>query len=187
MFGWPGLLAELQRYLKVWNEDRVFPLTLARYLAQFTGCAEQGQRHVWITREGERLLADERAGELYARLFRTFFRECNLAFLDTAGECRALQETVAYTLYMVGRFTDDWISPDELPALVFLPSVVVPHLPVEPYGSPSLVLKTRILRPLSWFGLLEFESNDEPPEYFSRIIAVRKTALFDQFIEFRLE
>lgn len=143
-----------------------------------------------ITREAERLLQEDNAGELYARLFFTFFRRFNLAWLDGLGECLGVQETVAFSLLMLCNHARDWTPFEEVSPRLFLPAVL-PRIPVSRCdGKPQIhiVAETRILKPLRKFGLLELQYEKMGDPYpVSRLTKVRVTPLFHTFFKFRLE
>jgi hypothetical protein len=48
-------------------------------------------------------------------------------------------------------------------------------------------METRILRPLLWFGLLEYRSEKIPESRFAARHFYRKTALFDRLLTFDVE
>ena len=45
-------------------------------------------------------------------------------------------------------------------------------------------MEVRILRPLSWFGLLEYRSENTPDNRFAARHYYRKSALFDRLLTF---
>ena len=137
-----------------------------------------------ITKRGHDLLDERRAGELYEVLFRTFFREFNLAYLDWYPMDDDFQHLVGLGLFYIHVFGDTWrrterlgdmvMRPLHLPALKTFPDTLKPHW----------VAESRLLRPLEDFGLLEFR--DAGREGYSPIHEVRKTPLFDALISFDL-
>ncbi len=173
-----------------WNEDEIGPLNTLRHVIQIAGLIRKNKGYFKITKEAGRLLQENNAGELYARLFFTFFRRFNLACLDFMGECPGVQETVAFSFLMLRKHAHDWTSFEALLPRLFLPAVIQ-EIPVFAYDGKSQINRItewRILEPLRKFGLLEFQYekiNDPYP--ISRLHKLRVTPLFDTFFRFRLE
>ena len=110
-----------------------------------------------ITPLGRALLSAERAGELYAHLFRTFFRELDLGVFGGIDRHRGLQSTLAYSFYMLRSAARDWTSPQILAQSAWLESAKDP-LAMRDAGHADLryiSFQLRVLDPLVQFGLLE--------------------------------
>ncbi len=138
-----------------------------------------------ITRRGRALLADPRAGELFAALFRTFFRSLNLAYLDHGPPQPSFQHTIAFSIFQVGRHAGDWMSAERLAERGVLRGVLEPtelRLP----DSARWLFSTRLLYPLRDFGLLEHRLVGDGPEW-ERTSEFRKMPLFDRFLRFELD
>lgn len=184
---WPrGFVDELHRYNKVVNEHDASPLHTLRVLLDLAGLIKRRKGAFTITRRGEELLAEERAGALFAHLFRVQFREMNLAYLDRAPEAHGFQQTIAFSLYSFGRVGGEWSKPEGLAPRVILSAVRAEIPPDEYVDRAALILETRLLRPLERFGLAETR---EVPGRHPRVPdhEYRKTPLFDRFLRFRLE
>lgn len=181
----PGFRENLHRYNKVVNEGDAFPLHVLRVLLETAGLLARRKGAFRVTRKAEPLLAEERAGALYAHLFRTHFRRFNLAYLDRADEAPGFQHTVAVTLYRFGRRGAPWRRPEELVADLLL-AAVRERIPAgEGWDRAALILETRLLRPLELFGLAELR--EEPGERpYLPLTRWRKTPLFDRFLRFRV-
>jgi hypothetical protein len=166
------------------NEDDLFALRLARALLELTGLVKRRHGVISRTRRGEQWSASDRAGVLYAAIFRTHFRKLDLAFLDGASSAPLLQHTVATTLYLLRAAGREWKSPAELLPLVVLPGVLA-ALPTHPlFDQGALMLGTRVLRPLEGFGLLEAREFPRAPEEIAARIEFRTTPLYDRFLRF---
>ncbi len=184
---WPqGYLEELRAYNKVINEQDVFPLHLVRVLLELAGLIEQRKGSFSLTRRGAELLAERRAGELFALLFRTHFRKLNLAYLDQFGpEATGLQHTIAYSLYSFGERTDAWRAPKELASELMLPAVRAEIPPSPHFEWLPMLVESRLLRPLTGFALAEVE---EVPGQDAALLRhrYRKAPLFNRFLSFDL-
>ncbi len=182
----PGQREDLYRYNKVVNEADAWPLHLVRVLLDLAGLVRRRKGAFRITRRGEALLPDEQAGELYALLFRTRFRDMNLAYMTRGPEAPGLQHAVAYSLYRFAQLGDRWKLAEELVDDVLLPEVRDEIPPSEFFDLSELLLKTRVLMPLESFGLAAERRlpGDDPltaPRQY------RKTPLYDRFLRFNLD
>jgi hypothetical protein len=185
---WPtGFLEDLRDFKKTWNEEDVFLLHTLRVVLALAGLLRKFKGSFRVTRKGERLAQESAAGKLYTALFRAFFRKFNLGYLDRFPECFGVQETLAYSLFMVGRHATDWVSPQQLAPRLLLPTVSA-EIPLSPFGTDDRVLlsEIRILRPLVRFGLIECQAPEERAPFRLRLGRVRKTVLFDAFLSFDL-
>jgi hypothetical protein len=182
----PGYLDELRRHSKVINESDAFPLHLLRVVAELAGLIKRRTAKYSLTRQGAAMLAEEKAGELFARLFRTTFRKLNLGYVDGLPEVPGFQSTVAFPLYRFGQVGGDWRQPGELLAGRVLLPFLRGELPPREYHDPlATMLETRLLRPLEGFGLVE--QKEVPGGH--RLIpnqAYRKSPLYDRFLRFHL-
>ena len=181
-------LDDLRRWKKTWNEEDVKPLEVLRHVLQFAGLIRKVKGVFRITKKGEKLLAAESAGALYILLFKTFFLKFNLAYFDGLPECPGAQQAFLYTLLMVARHAKTWTPLPALAEKAFTPSVSA-EIPFSQYRGESnapLLLWTRFVNPLLRFGMVQCRNEEERA---SRIWTqtVRKTPLFDTFVEFRLD
>jgi hypothetical protein len=181
----PGFVEDLRRWNKVVNEEDAWPLHRLRLLLDLAGLVTRRKGRFRATRRSELVTADDRAGALFALLFRSHFRTLNLAYLDGAPEAPGFQETIAYTLYRFGVVGDAWRSPEELAAGLLLPTLRE-RLEEEPPPDPApLILRTRLLGPLEDFGLADLREEPGEQRWETRRF-YRKTALFDRFLRFEL-
>jgi hypothetical protein len=152
-------------------------LTCARFIAR-------EHTTIRITHQGRLLLPDDRAGELYERLFRAFFRTFNLAYLDGLPVGGDYQNLVGLGLFYLHTFSDQWRKVEYVGDLL-APRPLLPELADLPESTkPYLIPRSRLLRPLEWFGLVEFRVVGK--KGYTDIEEVRKTPLFDRFISFDL-
>jgi len=182
----PAFLEDFGSPRKQRSETYVFPLHILRVVAGLGGLIRKTKGSFYVTRKGVQMSRQDSAGELYVKLFQTFFRKFNLAYLDNGPECPGVQQTIAYSLFMFARHAGDWVSPKELAKKLFLPTVAA-ELPPDPYGIDYLawISKRRILQPLERFGLAESRTPEEKRRSVTRERLFRKTDLFDAFIQFK--
>jgi len=180
-FRWPGTAAaDIRAVSKVVNETDYMPLHFLRLILREAGLLRRHKGRMLVGRRGEAMLDDGAAGELMRTLLITTFGRFNLAYLDRAVLERFPQDHIAVVLCLLGRCAGEWRTPEALMKLAALPTDDVLDTPYE--GLPKFVFESRVLRPLSWFGLLESREADRtdrlnPPEY-------RKTRLYDRVLTF---
>lgn len=185
---WDPKLAEaLRTRSRPLNEMDLFPLHVLRVVLGLAGLLRKWKGSFRVTARGRALQSQDRAGELYALLFRTVFRRFNLAYLDRmAGEHREIQDTVAFALYRLGGLADEWTRTKALAREIVLPDVAA-SVPIDQFGWDRLpwMVETRILRPLGRFGLLELRDVPGKDKYLPDR-EVRRTALYGSFLRFAL-
>jgi hypothetical protein len=197
---WPGsYVQEVIEHSKVVNEADLWPLHILRVVLEVAGLLTRRADAFRATRGGRELLDDARAGALQARLFRTFFRAFNLAYLSRYGadEADPIQRFVAFCLLRLTTVGSGWHPAHEL-APQLLPSDALAHdeRPVDPERQPRdqyerdivaacsyPTVRYHVLRPLEWFGLLQGRDRPGPLPAFP-FQDVRRTPLFDRFIHF---
>lgn len=176
-------LEEIRRYNKVINETDAWVVHIVRVLLDLGRLIRRTKGTFSITKRGRSLLADSRAGALYALLFRTQFQVFNLDYFG-GWENPAIQETVGYSLYRIRELADDWIPPNELAPNVLSPLAeeFIPATTV--YDALTSQVCSRILDPLESFGLLERRELPSDDRYL-KPYEIRKTALFDRLLRFQ--
>lgn len=177
----------IRRVCKVINESDVFTLHVARIVCQAGGLLRPRKGRLVVSRRAKALLAEDKAGGLYAALFDALFCKINLAYFDRlSADAPGVQATFPFVLFRLGQMQigKDY-GIEKLSHDVFLPTVR------EEMGggskhidAPAWILRSRILSPLSWMGLVEFIPT--PGEKRSLLVAerVKKRPLFDAFIGF---
>ena len=172
---------EWQRYIKVTREADVWPLEVLRTVLQVAGVIRKYRGTFRITRRGLELSGEAEAGALFAHLFRTFFGRFNLAYLDQREDDPLLQATFPQSLWAIGRLADEWTSVRLLQERVLM--ATDPWRPAR-----EMEFRSRIVWPLLDFGLLESRTDPEVTDPLRQPRAeteqVRKTPLFDRFVQF---
>jgi hypothetical protein len=185
---WEPRFAEaLRTHAGTLNEMDVFPLHVLRVVLGLAGLIRKWKGAFRVTARGRALVPEDRAGELYAQLFRTFFRTFSLAYVDRMGaEHREIQDTIAFSLYRLAGLADDWTRTDILAHEIVLPDVAA-SVPPDHYGLDRLswMVESRVLRPLVRFGLLEHREVPRKDKYVPDR-EVRRTALYRGFLRFEV-
>ena len=178
-----GRLENVKEFNKVIDEQDVFPLHMQRIILKLSGLIKMRSGKLSTTQRGKGYLPEKRAGELYALLFRTYFRSFNLAYLDRLEQNAAMQQTMAMTLYRLGRTTRSWKRPETLADEILME---------EAFDQPSNYrgenmaydqFETRILWPLEAFGLVEKREMGKPNRLLPRY-EYRVGGLFNRFVRF---
>lgn len=177
-------LYELARtYKDVMNEMDYFPLHLQRIILRMAGLIKLHGGKFSLTQLGRSHLKEERAGELYALLFRTYFRRFNLAYLDAYEQNAALQQTIAMTFYRLRRAGRSWKTPAALAEEMLMEEALDQPLDFRGKNEAYGQFESRVLRPLEEFGLVE-KRDEEGPNEFLPSHTYRTSKLFGRFIRF---
>jgi hypothetical protein len=199
---WPGrAIADIRAVSRVINEEDFWPVHVLRVVLGVGKLLRHRSGAFRTTPHGRALLPEERAGALAAHLFRTFFREFNLAYLsfwpaDGEPDDQAL---VPLFLLRVAALDDTWRQLHELVPLLDPAADVDEEIGrmrcwypegVREVESRDRLLpfafggfRARVLQPLEWFGLLE--ARERPSAVFPVLHdQMRKTPLFDALVMF---
>jgi hypothetical protein len=135
-----------------------------------------------LARLGKRMLAPERHGALQALLFHVALWHLNLGYFDRNPVQSWPQNNVGVVLWSLSASATDWLHPDKLTRLCTVPVMGVLE---APWDLGSFAMESRILRPLTWFGLLE--SRWEGKAGLGEPRLYRKAPLFDRFVKFNVQ
>ncbi len=178
----PEQRAGIRALCRVINEADVFELRRLRVLCQIARLVAFRKGEFRVTKRGQTLLDDDRAGELYETLFRTYFRELNWAYLyyRSPGLHKSLQPGAGLVLFVLSLYPESWLGVEGIGEAA-LPRAIKQDLQNAPYWTPGRAVDSVILVPLSWFGLVERPTEDPPRGEQRR---VRTTPLYSKFLSF---
>jgi len=179
---WPQAV-EMERTAPI-NEGDVPWLSELRHTLLFGGLVKR-RKGLGLSARGRQLLNGECAGELYAELFRTLFRQLDLRVLDRNDRHAGMQSTIVYSFYQLSNTARDWSTSQALANSAWLESAKDPpsdweraNIDLRHYSFAH-----RVLNPLVRFGLLERrELPGEQP--WQHQVEYRCSALFDEFLRF---
>jgi len=173
--------ADIRAVCKVINEHDFPPASYLHALFRLARLAHHKKGILELTRKGRLLLPEQEAGRLQALLFRTTFARYNLAYLDRGGLPEVFAPQISLILYLIGQFCTDWRPVDALMRSVTVPTkeLTEPRFP----RLPELAFEMRVLRHLSWFGLME-EARPAASDDWAQPRLYRKTALYDRALQF---
>jgi len=184
---WPGHdNADAFEFHKVINEADFSPLFFVRHLVQTARLLRRYKGHLTITPSGRRLLDEAHASVLQAVLFHGTFWNLDLDYFSVGILDGWPQCDTGIVMWSLSVAAHDWQPVEHLTRLCTVP---VGRLLDRDWDTGSFAMDAQILRPLSWFGLLERRTEEPAPGKHERRIFYRKTALFDRFLSFdvRLE
>lgn len=183
---WPDYdKAEVLAVNKVLNEADVMPVETTRLIAQAAKLLRRRERKLLATKVGQGFAAEEQSLELFRRLFALVFWRVDLGSLDRVPIDRWPQDHVGLVLWCLSAAARDWSSVGDL-----LPVCTLLDAAPEATASDFLAFafESRILRPLTWFGLLETRRVGEPGSFSWRYVREYRTAsLFDRALTFEVE
>jgi hypothetical protein len=182
---WPGYRKdELFRYHKIIKEPDFLPLHFLRILTQTAKLLQTYRGKLIPTPLGGRILNAEQYGPLQAVLFDVVFWRLNLAYFDRYPIDTWPLTQAGVILWSLSASAHDWLPTGMLTRLCATPVIGVLESQWD-FGSSAM--EARILRPLVWFGLLEWRSEGRSPTELVERRLYRKTPLFDRFVKFNVQ
>lgn len=183
---WPDYdKAEVLAANKVLNEGDVMPVETTRLIAQTAKLFRRRERKLLATRVGQDLAAEDRSVDLFRRLFAQVFWRLDLGSLDRVPIDRWPQDHVGLVLWCLSVAAREWSSVGDL-----LPVCTVLDAAAEVTAPDFLAFafECRILRPFTWFGLLETRRVGNPGSFSWRYVREYRIApLFDRALAFEAE
>lgn len=180
----PLHLKTARTYRKTIDERDIWPLHEVRVVADYGKLMARRNKRFMVTKLGRELLTDERAGELFRRLFLTYFRTLDLSYLVHLREQPEIQATLAITLWRLEQVAANWRAVAGI-AEQILPPRLMKHIIAQQRGdfdTPDFFVAAYVLQPLREFGLLERRRESE--WHIGERDTVRVTPLFRRFIGF---
>jgi hypothetical protein len=176
----------IQRVCKVVNEQDLWPLHIARIVAECAGLMRRRAKRFALTAAGRSLLPEERAGELYRVVFIAYFRRFDLTYDFQLRPVPAIQDTMAAVLWRLDSVAKDWTPVRGLAGKILLPKVhqLLREAMTHPaHDTEEWILGGHVLEPLQALGLIE---RDRAPGWklFEGHEKIRLTRLWRQFIWF---
>jgi len=178
----PELALDPRSYKHQINEEDVFELRRARVCCQVGKLIRKHNKRWMVSARARPLLAPGAEASLYRQLFWTQFREINLGRFSLYEEIPGMQGGLGVGLFALSQVADEWQSIKGLEEKVIPPAVLAEIDRFEDGYARKSHLRTYLLNPLERLGLLEFGFDSELS--YKEVVRVRKTPLFDRFIEF---
>ncbi len=180
----PGKRGNITRENKVLNEMDVWPIHIVKIICEMAGFIKKRSGKFYVVKKHQKLVAEENAGELYCRLFHTYFRKFNLSYGDRLPSAECIQSTIAYTFYRIGKIADHPVNMDNIESKIFLPAVCseIYDENASPYFRMEWLIRARVIHPLEQFGLIKCYTHKY--KGLTEIEKIQKTDLFDKFMTF---
>ena len=175
----------IQRTCKTLKEQDVWPLHLARVVAECAGLIIRRKRRFQLTKSARAMLPDDQAGVLYRRLFLAYFRRFDLRYSFNLRDVPGIQQTMAVILWRLDTVVRDWAPVRELAPQVLLPGVLaqLQATMTYPFDAEEWILTGYVLTPLATLGLIEQKTRSDWPHVTDND-HIRTTALWRKFIRF---
>jgi hypothetical protein len=170
---------------KVVNEQDLWPLHLARVVAECAGLLARRNKRFQLTKAGRELLPGEQAGALYHRLFLAYFRRFNLQYDFHLRDVPLIQQSFAAILWRLDTVARDWTPVRGLARYILLREVFEQlHAAMTfPHDTEEWILGGYVLEPLFDFGLIERKPRSDWPSVTEHD-QIRTSALWRKFITF---
>jgi hypothetical protein len=154
-------------------------------VSEIAGLVTRRSKIFKLTREGAALLAEDRAGDLYCRLFIAYFRKFDLHYDFRLRDVPGIQQSMAAILWRLDEVLRDWCPVQGLAPQVLLPRVLqqLHEAMLSPYDKEEWIFSGYVLEPLRRFGLIERRPKSDWPA-ITEEDWVRITPLWKKFISF---
>ena len=182
---WPGYdQTDAFRLHKVINEPDFLPLHIVRLLAEAAKLVRTQRGKLVVTPLGKSMLSEARQGSLQAILFHLAFWHMDLGYFGRGLLGSWPQADIGIVLCSLSVSAGDWQTSEKLTRLCTIPE---PAILSGTWDRSAYAMEARILRPLLWFGLLEYRSEKISNSRFEARHYYRKAALFDRLLAFDIK
>ena len=182
LFTWPGFdKAEAFRLHKVINEPDFLPLFFVRHVAEAGKLVRRDKGHLKVTPAGRKLLKEPHQKALQAVLFHLALWRLDLGYLGRGLHHGWPQHDIGIVLWSLSIAANDWQPPERLTRMCTIP---INGVLESTWDTGSHAMEATVLRPLRWFGLLDYRQDDIPERRLEKRHFYRKTPLFDRFLSF---
>jgi hypothetical protein len=160
LFEWPEFnRADIFRYHKVLNEPDFLPLFFARRIAPQARLVRTHRGALRLTQLGRDLLKEPRRPAMQAILFHITFWHADIGYFGRGMFGTWPQFDAGVLFWPLSVSASTWQTPEKLTRLCATPIIGVLE---STWDTGSMLVEARILRPLLWFGLLEYKSEEIP-------------------------
>ena len=185
LFDWPDFnKTEARQLNKVINEPDFLPVHFVRLVAEAARLVCRNRGFMKPTALGRDLSKELKRGALLAILFHVAGWHCNLSYFGRGLHGAWPQRDIGIILWSLSVAAWDWESRERLTRLCAIP---INGVLDAQWDSGSMAMEARVLRPLLWFGLLEYRHDAPPGDRYGGRHFFRKSALFDRFLQFDIE
>jgi hypothetical protein len=133
---------------------------------------------------GKSMLSDARQGSLQATLFHLAFWQMDLGYFGRGLLGSWPQADIGIVLWSLSVSAGEWQTSEKLTRLCTIPES---DILLGTWDRSAHAMEARILRPLMWFGLLEYRGEKIGNSRFEARHYYRKAALFDRLLAFDIK
>ena len=181
-FTWPEFdKVDAFQFHKVINERDFLPLFFVRHVVQVGMLLRKRKGHLKTSPMGRRVIEEPNLRALQALLFRVAMWHLDMGYFSRGLHQGWPQRDAGIVLWSLSVAANDWQPRERLSRLCTIP---INGVLDQTWDTASYAMEAQILRPLLWFGLLEYRVDEIDPGRFERRHFYRKTALFDRFLSF---
>jgi len=185
LIDWPDYdQADALRLHKVINEPDFMPLHIVRLLSEVAALVRVTKGKLVTTPLGRSVLTSAERGSLVALLFQIMFWRMDLSYFARGLLGSWPQPDMGIALWSLSVSAANWQTAENLTRLCTIPE---PTMLAGSLDRPTYAMEAKILRPLSWFGLLDHRSEQIEGRLFSKQHYYRKTDLFGRLLAFEVE
>lgn len=182
------LYQERIRFGGINKEVDFFDLHLVRIVAEMAGLIRKYRGKFILSRDCQRILKQQGMMGIYPLLFKSYIQKYNWAYSDSYVELPFIQQSFAYTLFLLQRFTAQW-QPQSFLEEKYIQAfpMLLEEFPPNDYCTSEQQLSTcyslrSFHRFADFLGLVELEKVDKD-QYLSTY-RVRKLPLLDVVVNF---
>lgn len=179
---------EKTRFRRINKEDDFVELKITRIIAEMAGLVRKYRGKFILSRECRRILKQQGMMDVYLLLFNAYIEKYNWAYGDGYEDLPFIQQSFAYTLYLLQRFTTQWQHQSILEEkYVRAFPMLLAEIPGSDYSTPEQQLSScytlrAICRFAAFFGLVKLEKVDKD-SYLSPY-RIKKLPLLDALVSF---
>jgi hypothetical protein len=186
LIDWPEYAKnEVLAVNRVLNEADALPVHVTRIVLQVAGLLRRRGKMLIATKRAQALLPQDASADLFALLFETTFWRVSLTYFDRAPVEHWPQDHIGIVLWCLSVAANNWADAEMLAQVC---TVRDERLDRTVRDFSGHAMRSRVLRPLTWLGLMEMaRRGDEVQSDWMRPALYRKTALFDAMVGFRVK
>ncbi len=179
-------LQYIRHYNKVTNEEDIFVLHELRLWLKIAKLVRLYRGRIVALKRTRDILAQAEWPILYNALFAAAFQVYNLGYRDRLNVSDGFQQSLAYCFKQLACLDEGWhdIAVAHERCILPLVDAELARLPFR--ETNQIVVKKRLLEPLSLFGLVELKFDEQAVgrRAYPDLVAFRRTALFGRFLGF---
>ncbi len=163
---WPDYdQADAFRFNKVINEPDFLPLHIVRTLAQAATLVRAQRGKLSATPLGKSMLSHAQQGSLPAILFHIMFWRMDLGYFGRGVLGSWPQKDIGVVMWSLSVSGGEWQTSEKLTRICSIPE---PAIMSGTWDRSTYAMEAKVLRPLLWFGLLEYRSEKNPQQPLRR-------------------